>query len=78
MKPQRIARWAAAMLVTGVLGDRPAVLPVQPGEHPQHQPGGVAQRLVPGEQRRDPVHHLTERRLPPASIYAVSRGHRGV
>ena len=62
--------------VTAVLGDRPAVLAVQPREHPLHQPGRVTQRLVPSEPRRDPIDHLTECVLPHVNIYAVSRGHR--
>ena len=64
--------------IAAMLGDRPAVLAIQPGQHPQHQPGGMPQRLVAGEPRRDPVDHRAERRPPPVRIYPMSRGHRGV
>lgn len=56
--------------VTPGFGDRPAVLTVQGGQHAQYQRRGVAQRLVPGEQRCDPVHQAAERPLPPVGIYS--------
>jgi hypothetical protein len=64
--------------ITTMLGDRPAVLAIQPGQHPQHQRGRMPHRLVTSEPPRDPIKHRAERRLPPARIYAVRRGHRGV
>jgi hypothetical protein len=63
--------------VTAMLGDRPAVLALQPAQHPEHQPARVSQRLVAREPRRDPIDHLAVRHPPPARIYAVCRGHRG-
>jgi hypothetical protein len=64
--------------VAAVLGDRPAVLAVQPGQQPQHQPGRVPQRLVTGEPRRDAINHRAERRPPTVRIYPVCHGYRGV
>jgi hypothetical protein len=63
--------------IATMLGDRPAILTIQPGQHAQHQPGGVPQRLVAGEARLNPVQHRAERLMPPDRIYAMSRGHRG-
>jgi hypothetical protein len=56
----------------------PAVLAVQSGQHPQHQPGRMPQRLIPGKPWRDPINHHAERSPPPTRIYAMRRGHRGV
>jgi len=61
-----------------VLGDRPTVLPVQTRQQPQHQRRGVPARLVPGETRPDPVHHLTETIPPTSTAYPVRRGHRRI
>jgi hypothetical protein len=63
--------------VTAMLGDRPAVLALQPAQHPKHQPARVSQRLVAREPRRDPIDHLGVRRPPPVRIYPVWRGHCG-
>jgi hypothetical protein len=63
--------------ITAMLGDRPAVLAIQTGQHPQHQPASMAQRLIPREPRRDPIDHRAVRHPPPVRIYAASRGHRG-
>ena len=63
--------------IPAVFGDRPAILAVQARDHPKHQLGGMAQRLIPGESRRDPVDHRRELRPPPIRVYAVSRGDRG-
>ena len=60
-----------------MLGDRPAVLAVQPRDHAQHQSSGMPQRLVTSEPRRDPVDHRAKLRPPPIRVYAMSRGGRG-
>ena len=72
---QQMLQPMRALLAT-VLGDRPAVLAVQPRHHALDQPGGMPQRLVAGEPRRDQIDHLGERSLPPINRYAVCRGHR--
>jgi hypothetical protein len=64
--------------IAAVLGDRPAVLAIQSGQHPQHQSGGTPPRLTPGKSRGNPIDDRAERRPPPLRIYAVRRGHRGV
>jgi len=51
---------------------------LQTGQHPQHQPARVPQRLIAREARGDAIDHRAERTLPSVRIYAVSRGHRGV
>lgn len=61
-----------------MLGDRPAILAIQPGQHPQHQRCGVPQRLLTSQPRLDAVQHRAERLMPPDRIYAMSRGHRGL
>ncbi|PHO24129.1 hypothetical protein B6F28_21205 [Mycobacterium tuberculosis variant bovis] len=61
-----------------MLGDGPAILAVQARNHPGHEFTGMAQRLVPGETRRDPIQHRRELRLPPIRVYAMSRGDRGI
>jgi len=61
-----------------LLRDRPAVLAVQPGQHPEHQSARVPQRLVPRKPRLDTIQHRAVRHPPTRRIYAMSRGHRGV
>ena len=46
--------------LTGVLGDRPAVHPRQPGQQPQHEQPDPPTRFNPGEPARDPLHQLVE------------------
>ncbi|KOV27861.1 hypothetical protein ADK60_19345 [Streptomyces sp. XY431] len=62
--------------VTGVLGDRPAVLPWQVREQPQHERLCSAAGFHPGEPARHLAHQALEYRLPPSRIYAVAHGHR--
>ncbi|MDQ0578442.1 hypothetical protein QF030_000620 [Streptomyces rishiriensis] len=62
--------------VTGVLGDRPAVLPRQVHEQPQHEHPRPAARFHPGEPARHLAHQAIEYRLPPGKVYAVAHGHR--
>lgn len=61
-----------------VLGDRPAILTIQPRDHPGHQRTGMTQRLVTGETRRDPIQHRRELGLPSLWVYAMNRGDRGI
>jgi hypothetical protein len=61
-----------------MLGDRPAILAIQARDHPGHQLARMAQRLVPGKTRRDPIQHRRELRLPPIRVYAMSRGDGGI
>ena len=65
-------------LRAAVLGDGPAVLPVQIGQQPEHQRGGVPAWFVPGEPATDPVQQVTEPGPPSVRVYAMRRGHRGV
>jgi hypothetical protein len=62
--------------IATVLGDRPAILAIQPRDQPEHQLAGMAQWLRPSETRRDPAGHHRELRLPPVSVYAMSCGDR--
>ena len=62
--------------VAGVLGDRPAVLPRQVRQQPEHEPADPAAGLDPGEPARHPVEQPVGLGVPPAGIYAVARGHR--
>jgi hypothetical protein len=66
--------------LAGVLGDRPAVLPWQVGQQPQHQRPRVAPGLHPRKPACDPAHHLLEQLLPPGrvNLYAVASGHRPI
>ena len=75
-RPSQAGAAAGRCQVTAMLGDRPAVLAIQARKHPQHQPGGMPQRLVPSETWRDPVDHRAERCRPTIRVYAMRRGHR--
>ena len=55
---------------------RPAVLPRQVRQQPEHEPPGPAAGLHPGEPARDPIQQPVDLGLPPGSVYAVARGHR--
>ena len=63
--------------IAAVLGDRPAILAIQPRDHPEHQLGRMPQRLIPGKTRRDPINHRRELSPPPIRVYAMGRGDRG-
>ena len=65
-------------LRAAVLGDGPAVLPVQIRQQTEHQRGGVPSWFVPGEPATDPVEEVTEPGPPSVRVYAMRRGHRGV
>jgi hypothetical protein len=62
--------------VTGVLGDRPAILPRQVSQQAEQEPSCAAAGLDPGE----PAGHRLEEPVglgcPPDSPYAVAYGHR--
>jgi hypothetical protein len=45
-----------------VLGQRPAVLPFQPGQQPTQIRAHLATRLDPTEPARDQLHHRIQRR----------------
>jgi hypothetical protein len=64
--------------VTGMLGDRPAVLPRQISQQSQHERPSPPPRLHPAEPARDLAHQLIEQPRPPAGVYAVASGHRTV
>jgi hypothetical protein len=65
-------------LRAAVLGDGPAVLPVQIGEQTEHQLGCVSACFVPGKRAADPVQHVSEPGPPSVRVYAMRRGHRDV
>jgi hypothetical protein len=64
--------------VSGVLGDRPAVLAGQVGQQPEHQRSGPPPGLHPPKPASDPAQQLLQPRLPAGGInpYAVAGGHR--
>jgi hypothetical protein len=62
--------------VTGVLGDRPAVLAWQVRQQPVHERLGPSTWLHSAEPARDPAQQLLQPRLPTARVYAVACGHR--
>jgi hypothetical protein len=64
--------------ISGVLGDRPAVLARQVGQQPHHERPGPPSGLHPAEPARDPTQQLLQPRLPAGGInpYAVACGHR--
>jgi hypothetical protein len=61
-----------------VLGDGPAILAVRARDHPGHEFTGMAQRLIAGKTRRDPIQYRRELCLPPIRVYAMSRGDRSI
>jgi hypothetical protein len=57
-----VSEWAAVVRrLSAVLSDRPTVLAIQTRQHAQHQARRVAQRLVAGKTRRDPIDARTLR-----------------
>src|SRR4029077_197847 len=74
---QQVLQPVGAGVATG-FGDRPAILAVQPRNHPEHQLTGMAQGFITGKSRRDPVDHRRELGPPPIRVYAMSRGDRGI
>src|SRR6476619_202758 len=63
--------------ITAVLGDRPAILAIQPRAHPEHQLGRMKQWLITGKTCREPISHRRELSPPPIRVYAMGRGDRG-
>src|SRR6185312_535807 len=53
----------------GVLGHRPTVLTLQPGQQPTQIPTHPATRLDPTEPTADQLHHRIPRRDPPSKIH---------
>jgi hypothetical protein len=70
--------YPARSVVTGVFGDRPAVLDRQRREQPGHEVPDPAPRFGPGEACLDRVHQLAEQLRPSLSIYSVGGSHRRV
>ena len=66
------------MLFPGMLGDRPAVHPGQPGQQAPHEPRHPPPRLDPGEPPAHPQHQLIEFLPPAIQVYAEASGHRTV
>jgi len=66
------------MLFPGMLGDRPAVHPRQPGQQAQHERRHPPPRLDPGEPAADPQHQLIEFPPPALQVYAEASGHRTI
>jgi len=62
--------------ITGVLGQRPAVLAWQVRQQPQHERPSPPAWLHPAEPARDPAQQLLQARLPAGRVYAVACGHR--
>ena len=66
--------------LASVFGDRPAVLPRQLSQQPDHERPDPPPRLHPSEPRRHPAHQLFEHHLPPDGVhglvYAPVRAHR--
>jgi hypothetical protein len=69
LHPMRIA-------LTSVLGDRPAVLPRQVGQQPEHEPADPPAALHPRKPGGHPIEQPGGLRVPRPGIYAVARGHR--
>ena len=63
--------------VTGVLGDRPAVLSWQVREQAAHERPGSPPKIRPSEPTCDPAQQLVEQLLPAGGVdvYAVACGH---
>jgi hypothetical protein len=64
--------------VPGMLGDRPAVLPRQVSQQPQHERPRLPPRLHPAEPARDPAHQIVEHPQPAGRVYAMACGHRKI
>jgi len=64
------------ILVTGLLRQLPAVLPLHRRQQPQHELPRRAPRLRPAEPARDKGHQLIEQHPPTGGVYAVASGHR--
>jgi hypothetical protein len=67
-RPSQQVLLAVRGRLTGVLGDRPAVHPRQPGQQPQQEQPSPPTRLNPDEPRRDPPHQLVETTPPPIRV----------
>jgi hypothetical protein len=61
-----------------MLGDRPAIHPLQPGHQAPDERGHPPARLDPGEPGSDPEHQLIEFPPPALQVYAEGSGHRTI
>jgi hypothetical protein len=64
--------------VPGVLGDRPAVHPRQPGQQAGHERRHPPPRLHPRKAPADAQHQLVELIPPAIKVYAEPNGHRTI
>jgi hypothetical protein len=62
--------------VSGMLRDRPAVLPGQLRQQPTHEGSCSPPGFDPSEPAGDPPQQLGEGGLPVGGVYAVAGGHR--
>jgi hypothetical protein len=75
--PQQVLHPAPSR-VTGMLSDRPAVLPGQVSQQSQHERPGPPPGLHPAKPRGHPPHQLIEYLRPPGRVYAGLSGHRTI
>jgi hypothetical protein len=64
--------------IPGMLSDRPAVLPWQVSQQPQHEHPCPPPGLNPGKPACDLAHQVIEHVLPPGKVYAMASGHRKI
>jgi hypothetical protein len=79
-RPSQQVLQAVRGRLAGVLGDRPAVLPGQVSQQPEHQRPRMPPRLHTRKPACDPAQQLLQSRLPAGRInlYAVACGHRPI
>ncbi len=75
-RPRQQILHAVRIGLAGVLSDRPAVLPRQVGQQPQHEPPDPPPGLDPGEPSSHPAQQPVGLNVPAVWSYAVARGHR--
>jgi hypothetical protein len=66
------------IMMTGLLSQPPAVLPLYRRQQPEHELPGGAPRLYPAEPARNHRHQLIEQDPPIGGVYAVASGHRTI
>jgi hypothetical protein len=64
--------------IPGVLGQRPAVLPGQIGQQPEHESAPPMPALHPAEPAGHPIQQLIDAHPPRGRPYPDTRGHRGM
>lgn len=67
---------AVRCAVSGMLGDRPAILPWQVRQESQDEGPCATSRFDPREAARDPAHQGIEQVPPASGVYAMACGHR--